>query len=101
MPAPSRQGAPPSTALLLPSILRGQANPDDRKTRPDNRSRKDRRAGRRAYRKATKHYGKTYVLTRNQIMSGLAVCIGMSMLMSVGLFRAYLWMVEQMELALL
>lgn len=75
----------PSVALLL-----GSPNSDDRANRPDARSRSDRRAGRKRYRKAQKHYGKTYILTKKQVIGWLAAWVGSVLILSGGISLAFM-----------
>lgn len=57
----------------------------------DVRSARERKQGRRRYKKAQKHYDKTYTVTQGQMLGALAVTLGVSMLLSVGLFQFYVW----------
>jgi len=56
----------------------------------DVRSARERKQGRRRYKKAQKHYGKTYTVTQGQLLGALAVTLGTIMLLSVLLFHCYI-----------
>jgi hypothetical protein len=74
---------PPSQTLLLPPH------------RPaDKRSPREKRANKRRYKKAKAHYGKTYVLTKSQVIWIIIAWLGTVMLCSSLLFVAYIKMVE-------
>lgn len=93
----------PEPELTLESVFRSSRPRDIQDSgghglanRPDNRSKKERRAGRKAYKRAKAHYGKTYVVTREQLLWAVVVSIGLIMLISASLTRVNMWMLEQM-----
>ncbi len=75
----------PSVALLL-----GKAPTDDRATRPDARSRAERKLGRSRYKKAYLYYGKTYIVTRKQAISWAVCWIGTVLVVSAAISLLFL-----------
>lgn len=67
---------------------------NDRATRPEIRSWRERRAGRKRYARAQRMYGKTYIVTRNQLLSGVAAMVGSALILAAGLSYWYMIMLE-------
>lgn len=67
---------------------------DHRAIRPEARSHRERRAGRKRYARAQRMYGKTYIITRNQLLSGVAVMVGSALVLAAGLSYWYTMMLE-------
>lgn len=64
----------------------------------DTRSRAERRANRKRYKKAKQYFGKTYTLTRAQAFWLVVIYFGTIIMMSSLLTQAWIYMVESMEL---
>ena len=63
----------------------------------DKRSRRDRRAGRKGYKRAKQHYGKTYVLTRGQVMWGIVLLCGVMIMGSALLCQFYIHVLNGLQ----
>lgn len=75
----------PISVPFIPGNLGGGAhNP------LDTRSSKVRRSSRRGYRKAVKHYGKTYTFTKSQVLWAMAIVLGLVVMLSSFLFTFYI-----------
>src|ERR1051326_791243 len=61
----------------------------------DDRPWNVRRQGRKAYKKASKHYGKTYVLTRAQVWWLVVLWLGSVLLASSAMYQFWVFMAER------
>lgn len=64
----------------------------------DLRPEREQIAGRKNYKKAVKHYGKTYVFTRGQVLMAMAVMLGFTLIIGTLLFSYYVHLAQGLGL---
>jgi predicted alpha/beta-hydrolase family hydrolase len=88
-------GGTVDTARVPTAAMVALSRDGDRATRPEARSPRGRRDGRKRYRRAQRMYGKTYLVTQYQLCAGIAVMIGSGIMMAAILVYWYALVVER------